>query len=63
VPLYKYVATATSGEDDQSERGTVVARTEEEAKKKLKQLRFDQIHIRRVAGLMGFVGQLTANIK
>lgn len=62
MPLYKYLATATSGEDH-SESGTVVARTEEEAKKKLKQLRFDQIHIKKVAGLMGFVGQFTANIR
>ncbi len=62
MPLYKYVATATSREEH-SESGTVVARTEEEAKKKLKQLRFDQIQVKKVAGLMGLVGQFTANIK
>lgn len=62
MPLYKYVATETSREEH-SESGTVVARTEEEARKKLKQLRFDEIHIKKVAGLMGLVGQFTANIK
>jgi len=62
VPLYKYVATATSMEE-QSESGTVVARNEEEAKNKLRQLRFDKIHIRKVAGLRGLVGQFTANIR
>lgn len=62
MPLYKYVATATSGEDH-SEGGTVVARTEEEAKKKLQKLHFDQIRLKKVAGLLGFVGQFTANIK
>jgi hypothetical protein len=41
----------------------VVARTEEEARKKLRQLRFDQVQVKKVAGLMGFVGQFTANIK
>lgn len=62
MPLYKYVATATAREDH-SESGTVVARTEEEARKKLRQLRFDQVQVKKVAGLMGFVGQFTANIK
>lgn len=62
MPLYKYVATANTGEDH-SESGTVVARTEEEAKKKLKGLHFDQIHLKKVMGLMGLMGQLTANIK
>jgi len=62
VPLYKYVATETSREEH-SESGTVVARNEEEAKNKLKQLRFDQVRIKKVAGLMGLVGQFTANIR
>lgn len=62
MPLYKYVATTTSREEH-SESGTIVARTEEEAAKKLKQLRFDRVQLKKVAGLMGFVGQFTANIR
>lgn len=62
MPLYKYVATASSREEH-TESGTIVAKTKEEATKKLNQLKFDRVQLRKVAGLMGLVGQFTANIR
>jgi len=58
--LFKY--TASTGEDHR-ERGTIIARTEDDAKKKLRAMQFQEIHIKRVDGFMGWIGRLTADIK
>jgi len=62
VPLYKYLAMASSGEEH-TESGTIVADSEEEATKKLQELKFDRVQLKKVAGLKGLVGQFTANIR
>ncbi len=62
VALYRYTA-AMSTREDHTEKGTVRAVSEKDAKKKLKALRFDRIHIRKVNGLRSVFGQLTATIK
>jgi len=62
MPTYRYTASASSREDH-TESGTILADSEEEAKKKLKGYRFDQIHLRRVGGVAGLLGRWTATIK
>jgi len=62
VALFRYAAVASSRED-YAERGTIIAETEEEAKKKLRALRFDQIRLHKVTGLRAVLGRFTATIK
>ena len=62
VPLYRYTASKSSREDA-LEEGTIVALSEEEAKKKLKALQFDSFRLRRINGLRGVIGQLSATIR
>lgn len=58
--LFKY--TASTGEDHM-ERGTVIAQTEDEAKKKLRAMQFQTIYVKSVNGFMGWLGRWTADIK
>ena len=62
MPLFKYRGVQ-SAREDYTESGTVVAQSEEDAKRKLKALRFDQIHVRRLGGFKALVGRFTANIR
>ena len=62
MPLFRYTVSMT-GREEYTESGTILAHSEEEAKKKLKALKFDQIRVRRVEGLKGVLGRLTATIK
>jgi type II secretory pathway component PulF len=62
VALFRYTAVASSRED-YAERGTIIAATEEEAKKKLSALRFDHVRLHKVRGLRALLGRLTATIK
>jgi hypothetical protein len=62
VQLFRYVA-GMSDQEEYTESGTILAHSEEEAKKKLRALHFDQIRLKRVTGLRGVVGRLTATIR
>lgn len=62
MPLFRYSASMSSHEDFM-EKGTILAHTEEEAKLKLRGLKFDRIRLKRVHGLRGVFGRLVANIK
>jgi len=62
VPLFRYVVSMTAREE-YAESGTILASSEEEAKKKLKALKFDQIRVKRVEGLKGVLGRFRATIK
>ena len=62
MPVYRYTASASSREDH-TESGTILADSEEEAKNKLKALRFDKTHLKRVGGIAGLFGRWTATIK
>ncbi|MBI4556884.1 MAG: hypothetical protein HY706_04810 [Candidatus Hydrogenedentes bacterium] len=45
------------------ETGTVVAHNEEEAKKKLRQMHFEEIRLKKLGGLSGLLKSFTADIK
>ena len=60
--MFRYSA-AMSKHEDFVEEGTILAPSEAEAKKKLLDLRFDRVRVKRVHGLKGVFGRLTANIK
>jgi hypothetical protein len=62
MALFRY-SVWTSACEENNESGTIVAASEEEAKRKLRALKFDHIHIRRVDGLKALIGQFTASIK
>jgi hypothetical protein len=62
MPVYRYEALDTTRED-YAQSGTIIALSEEEARGKLRQLRFDRIAIKRVAGIASLYGRLTANVK
>jgi len=62
VAVYKYTAS-NSRREDFTESGTIVAASEEEAKRKLRSMQFDQIKLRRIQGLQGLFSRLTANVK
>lgn len=58
--LFKYTATSR---EDQAEKGMILASDEEEAKRKLRALRFEQVRVKPVRGIMGLMGRFVANIK
>lgn len=60
MALYKYTAIVR---EEQRESGTVLAQNEEEARKKLKGLQFQEVHVKKVGGLRGLVGRWVADIK
>ena len=62
MPVYKYTATANSGEDHY-ESGTVVATSEQDATKKLRALRLNRINLRKLSGVRALFKQFTANIR
>ena len=62
MPLFRYTA-AMSNREENSESGTILAHSEEDAKKRLRELRFDEIRVKRVKGIKGVIGRLTATIR
>jgi hypothetical protein len=62
VPVYEYVAVNTKREDSE-ERGTVLAKNEEEAKSKVRRLNCDRIKVKRISGISGFFKAFTADIR
>lgn len=62
MPLFKYTGTQSERED-YTESGTVLALSEEEARRKLKALQFDRVRVKRLGGLKAFVGRFTATVK
>lgn len=62
MPVFRYKAT-TNLEEEHVESGTVLADSEEQAQKKLKSLRLEDVQLKKVRGLMGLVGRWTADIR
>ncbi len=63
MAVYQYTVTVRQREDH-AESGTVVAQNEQEAKTKLKQLfSAEDVRLRRVPGLSGFLRSFTADVK
>ena len=62
MAVFRYEATKELPED-YTERGTVVARDNYEAKTKLKQEGFSKVHLKRVRGLAALWDRFTADIK
>lgn len=62
MAVFRYEATKIHP-DDYTERGTVVARDNYEAKAKLKQEGFSEVHLKRVRGLHALWDRFTADIK
>jgi type II secretory pathway component PulF len=62
MSVYRYLACDTTHEDH-TQSGTIVAASEEEAKRKLRQRRFDKITLKRVDGLSALLHRFTADIK
>ncbi len=62
VPLFKYTGIQ-SAREDYTESGTVLAQSEEEAKKKLKALQFDRVHVKRLGGIKAIVGRFIATVR
>ena len=60
MTLYRYTAIAR---EEHRESGTIRALNEEEAQKKLRELQFQKVHIKKVGGLMGLMGSWVADIK
>ncbi|MFP6582994.1 MAG: hypothetical protein VCD00_10645 [Candidatus Hydrogenedentota bacterium] len=62
VSVYKYTVILRDREDS-IESGTVFAKDEGEAKKKLKRLDLSNPHLKQIKGFSGFMGRFTADIK
>ena len=62
VTLYKYTVTYKNREDFM-ETGTVVAKDEDDAKRKLKRLEFDKVKLKKQVGISALFRQFTADIK
>jgi hypothetical protein len=62
VSVYKYTVVLSQREDT-VESGTVVAKSETEAKKKLQRLDLNNPKLKKVTGLSGFFGRITADVK
>ena len=60
--MFSYTASDHSSEDH-VESGTIVSQSEDEARKKLRQFKFDRIHLRRLRGLSALFRRFTANIR
>ena len=63
VALYKYSASTTSTEEEFNETGTVIADSEEEARKKIKALHFDKVRLRKVTGIKALFGHFSATVR
>jgi type II secretory pathway component PulF len=62
MALYKY-SVSSSRNEEYRESGTIVAVSEEEARKKLRAMKFDRVRLKKVRGIKGLVGRLTASIR
>lgn len=62
MSVYKYTVVLRNREDS-IESGTVVAKDEGEATKKLKRLDLSNPHLKKVNGISGFMGRFTADVK
>lgn len=60
--LYRYTASAKNREE-MVEKGTVLAASEAEARKKLENLQFDRIKLKRVDGISGLFKRFTADVR
>lgn len=61
MAVFKYVATSLS--EEHTETGTIVAENEAQARKRLKSMKFDQIHLKKLNGLSSLINRFTATIK
>jgi hypothetical protein len=62
VSVYKYTVVLPDREDS-IESGTVLAKDEGDATKKLKRLDLSNPRLKEVKGISGFVGRFTADVK
>lgn len=62
MAVFEYKASMKDREDF-FESGTIVARDELEARKKLQALKFDHIRLKRIGGVAGLLKRFTADIK
>jgi hypothetical protein len=62
VAVFQYTATIQNREEH-VESGTVVARDEEDALKKLQRYDLDNAHLRKLGGVSALLKSLTADIK
>lgn len=62
MAVFKYVATARKGEEF-TERGTVSARNEKEAEKKLYALEFSDVKLKKISGVGAILKQFTADVR
>ena len=62
MPVFEYTAANTKREDH-VESGTIVAKTQDEAKKKLKDLRLGQIRLKRLNPIAGFLKSFNADVR
>ena len=62
MAVYRYTATIKDREEH-VESGTVVAKDEEDARKKLHRYDLDNAHLRKLGGVSALLKSLTADIK
>lgn len=62
MAVYRYSAI-NSKREEYTEKGTIVATSEDDARKKLKAFNFDEIRLKKVGGVAGLLGKFTADIK
>lgn len=62
MAVYRYQASAKNREDH-IETGTVVARNEAEAKKKLQDLDFDRVKVKKIGGFSGIFRKFGADVR
>ncbi|MBI5093991.1 MAG: hypothetical protein HZB26_16310 [Candidatus Hydrogenedentes bacterium] len=62
MAVFEYRASIRKREE-YVESGTVVARDEAEAKKKLEQLEFIDIRVKRIGGISGIFKSMTADVR
>lgn len=61
MAVYKYSATIPEREHHE-ESGTVVARDEEEARGKLRELALNKVHLKKLGTVAAFFAKFTANV-
>ena len=62
MAVYHYRASVREREEH-SESGTVVARNEQEAKRKLEALQFNAIRLKQIKGFSSFLKRFTADVR
>lgn len=62
MSVYKYRILLNRGEEFEEE-GTVVAKDEAEAKQKLKPLKYNEIHLKKLSGINALFKQFTADVR